>query len=262
MSENKFNLPESSAHSFESFHLPKHLKNVGIMSDLHTPYHNIPAIDEALSYFIAKNVDCILLNGDILDFYQQSRFEPDPRERHFKDELQAFKELIGVIQSHVTRNIFYKLGNHEERYERHMIKYSAEFLDIDVFSFENVTGCIEMGVTVIKDKRIVMAGNLPVYHGHEIAMRSAIVNPARTLYLKTGASGICSHLHVSSQHSQNTVRGSQYCYSTGHMGEEHPKYLPVNQWNLGCARIEKDESGDFEVINFGLRKNKLFAVTA
>lgn len=32
----------------------------------------------------------------------------------------------------------------------------------------------------------------------------------------------------------------------------------LDNWNHGVARIEKDNNGDFEVINIRLMKNKLF----
>lgn len=256
----KYKLPESFEENFEHFYLPKTLNNIGVMSDTHIPYHSISAIEEAIDYFISKKVDAILLNGDIIDCYMLSKFQPDWRMRHFYDEILAFKEFIKVLQKHVTKRIYYKLGNHEERYERMMIVKSPEFLNIPHFNFENVLGCKEMGVEVIKDKRIIYAGNLPVFHGHELGIKSVAVNPARSLFLKTKASAMCSHLHRTSQHTEPSINEDISCWSVGHMGDEHPKYAPINNWNHGIARIEKNEAGDFEVINFPLKHNKLFKV--
>jgi predicted phosphodiesterase len=255
-----YKLPVSFEESFEHYYLPASLKNVGIMSDTHIPYHSNPAIEEAINYFIQKKVDSILLNGDILDCYMLSKFQPDPRKRHFKDEIEAFKEFIQVLKDNVTKNIYFKLGNHEERYERLMINKAPEFLDVPNFNFENVLGCDELGVKIIKDQRIVYVGKLPVLHGNEVNMKAVSVNPARSLFLKTHASCLCSHLHRTSQHTEPSINEDIVCWSTGHLGEEHPKYARINKWNHGIARIEKNEAGDFEVINFGLKKNKLFAI--
>lgn len=256
----KYNLPTSFEESFEHFHLPKHLKNIGIMSDLHIPYHSIPAIEEAIDYFISKKVDAILLNGDVIDCYMLSKFEPDPRKRHFADEILAFQQFIKVIKKSVTPNIFYKIGNHEERYEKMMIVKAPELLSIPYFDFENVLGCKELGLTVIKDKRIVYIGNIPVFHGHELRMQSVAVNPARSLFLKTKASAMCSHLHRTSQHTEPSINEDISCWSVGHLGDEHPLYAPINNWNRGIARVETN-GAEYEVINFPLKQNKLFAVT-
>lgn len=256
----KFNLPESFAEDFEHYHLPKDLKNIGIMSDVHLPYHSNDAIEEALNYFITKKVDSILLNGDILDCYMLSKFQPDPRKRSFKEEIESFREFIQILKDNVTHRIFYKLGNHEERYEKIMISKAPEFLDLETFDFGNVLKLNDLGIKLITDQRIIYAGNLVILHGHELGMKSVNVNPARSLFLKTHVSALCSHLHRTSQHTEPSLKEDINCWSTGHLGEEHPKYARINKWNHGIARVEKDESGNFEVINFPLKRNKMFTV--
>jgi len=254
-----FNWPESFEKSYEHYYLPKELTNVLVLSDIHIPYHHIPAIEEAVNYGIIKKIDSILLNGDVLDCYQLSKFQPDPRERHFGEEIIAFQQFIKTLKGiFPDAPIFYKLGNHEERYEKTMITRCAEFLGIPIFEFENVLGCKELGVTVIKDQRIVHVGNLPVFHGHELQMKAVSVNPARTLFLKTHVSSMCSHLHRTSSHTEPSLNEDITCWSTGHLGEPFPKYARINKWNWGCARIEKNSEGDFEVINVNLTKNKLY----
>jgi len=254
--------PESFEESFEHYHLPKELKNILLLSDVHLPYHHIPALDEAIEYGISKKIDSILLNGDILDCYMLSKFQPDPRMRMFGEEIIAFQQFIKVLKNAFPKaKIYYKLGNHEERYERIMINRCAEFLSIAHFDFENVLGCLELGVEVIKDQRIIYFGKLPILHGHEVGIKSVAVNPARSLFLKTYKSSICGHLHRTSQHNEQALDGKIIsCWSTGHLGDPHPKYARLNKWNHGIARIEKNTDGDFEVINFNLMKNKLYRV--
>ncbi len=257
---NRFNLPESFEESFENFNLPSSLANTLVLSDVHIPYHNIQAVEEALNYGIAKNIDSILLNGDIIDCFMLSKFNPDPTKRHLSEEIIAFQQFIRSLKTVFDVPIYYKLGNHEERYEKIMISRCAEFLGIPYFDFENVLGCTELGITVIKDQRTVYAGKLPVYHGHEVGLKSVAVNPARSLFLKIHASGACSHLHRSSSHTEPSINDDITTYSFGHLGEAHPKYARVNKWNWGCGRIEKNEDGDYEVINVNLTQNKLFAL--
>jgi predicted phosphodiesterase len=255
-----FQWPESFEESYQHFHLPKHLKNVLILSDIHIPYHHIPVLDEAIEYGIQKKIDSILLNGDIIDCYQLSKFNPDPRYRNFGQEIIAFQEFIRELKRIFPgAPIYWKTGNHEERFEKIMITRCAEFLSIPSFEFESVMGCRDLGIDVIKDQRIVYVGKLPVVHGHELKMMAINVNPARTLFLKTYKSSLCSHLHRTSNHSEQALDGNVIsCWSTGHLSDPHPKYARINKWNHGIARIEKNEDGDFEVININLTKNKLF----
>ena len=254
------NWPESFEKSYEHFHLPKHLKNTLILSDVHIPYHHIPALDEAIDYGINKKIDSILLNGDILDCYMLSKFQPDPRERHFSDEIIAFQDFIKTLQGAFKKvPIFYKLGNHEERYDKMMIVRCPEFINIPNFDFDIVLGCTDLGLTVIKDQRIVYAGKLAIFHGHEIGLKSVNVNPARSLFLKVHTNAACSHLHRPSTHTEPSLDAEITCHSFGHLGEKFPKYARINKWAHGCGRVEKDEAGNYEVINVPLRGNKLFA---
>lgn len=250
--------PQSFEESYEHFTLPKELKNTLVLSDVHIPYHNIPALDKAINYGINKKIDSILLNGDILDCYMLSKFQPDPRKRNFGEEVIAFQQFMRELKNIYNVPIYFKLGNHCERYEKIMMTRCAEFLGIPYFELENVLGCKDLGITVIKDQRIVYVGKLPVFHGHEVNLKSVNVNPARSLFLKVHTSSACSHLHRTSSHTEPSLNENITCWSFGHLGEDHPKYARINKWNKGCGRIETDEPGNFEVINVNLDKSSLF----
>lgn len=258
-----FQWPESYEEPYEHYNLPTYLKNTLIMSDVHIPYHNIRAIDEAVNYGIQKKVDSIFLNGDIIDAYQLSKYNPDPRKRKFWEEIEAFKQFIGTLKTAIPGvPIYYKKGNHDERYEKKMIEQCPVFLGIPQFDFKNIMGLTDFGIDIIDGQRRVNIGKLAVFHGHEVGLKSANVNPARSLFLKIHANGMVSHLHRTSQHTEPSIENDITCYSTGHLGDPHPMFCRHNKWNHGIARVEKNESGDFEVINFGLTMNKLFSVNS
>lgn len=251
MSERNFNLPESFEESYDHYHVPTQYKNWLVLSDLHVPYHNNRAISQMLNYGINKNIDAILLNGDVLDFYMLSKFNPDPRKRDLQQELISLEQLVDVLRN--IAPVFYKLGNHEERFEHYMIRNAPVLLHTKEYQLANLLQCYAKNVEIITDQRIVYIGHLPVLHGHEVRLSGVSVNPARSLFLKTKKTALCGHLHRSSQHNETTLDGKLIStWSTGHFGEEHPKYARINNWNHGGARIEVDDSGAFEVINLRL----------
>lgn len=254
---NPFNLPESFEESYEHYHVPPQYKNWLVMSDLHVPYHNIGAISECLNYGIQKKIDAILINGDAMDCYQLSKFNPDPRQRSLKEEVAALSDFLDIITK--IAPVFWKLGNHEERLEHLLIRNAPVLLGIEEFQLENLLHTRARNIEVIKDQRIIYIGHLPVVHGHELQMKGVSVNPARSLFLKTKKSALCGHLHQTSSHNEPTIDGKLIStWSTGHLGDPHPKYARINKWNHGCARIEVDDTGNFEVINLRLIGNKLF----
>ena len=227
------------------------------MSDLHFPYHNIRAITECLNYGVGKNIDAILINGDGMDCYQLSKFNPDPRQRSLKEEIASFGEFLDIIRK--IAPVFWKLGNHEERVEHMLIRNAPVLLGIEEFNLDVLLKCGERNVEAIKDQRIIYIGHLPVVHGHELRLGAGLVNPARSLFLKTKKSALCGHLHQTSSHNETSIDGKLIStWSAGHLGDPHPKFARINKWNHGCCRIEVDEDGNFEVINLRLVGNKLF----
>lgn len=254
---NPFDLPESFEEGYEHYHVPPQYKNWLVISDLHIPYHNVRAITECLNYAVQKNIDAILINGDLMDCYPLSKFEPDPRLRTMAQEISAVGDFFEVLRK--IAPVFWKFGNHEERLERLLIRQAPVLLGIPDFDLEVLTKCGERKVEVIKDQKIIYIGGLPVVHGHELRLSSGLVNPARSLFLKTKKSALCGHLHQTSSHNEPTIDGKLIStWSTGHLGDPHPKYARINKWNHGAARVEVDTDGNFEVINLRLVGNKLF----
>ncbi|MBK7360725.1 MAG: hypothetical protein IPI96_16180 [Saprospiraceae bacterium] len=67
-------------------------KKVGILSDIHVPYHSITAITAALDNFVKIGIDCLLLDGIKLIFTdcQSTR---KTQKRSVPDEIDKLGEL-------------------------------------------------------------------------------------------------------------------------------------------------------------------------
>lgn len=257
---NPFGLPETDEEEWPPYELPKGCTRILLLSDIHVPYHNIEALTIALKYGKEKNVNAVVLNGDTLDCYALSRYEKDPRKRKFSEELEACRQLLGIIQRELQCPIYFKLGNHEERYEAYLRTKAPELLGTSEFTLDTLLKFGQYGCELIQDKRIIKAGRLNILHGHEFG-RSVFspVNPARGYYMRAKASVICGHNHQSSTHTENNLEGKIVTtWSTGCLCEMHPAYLPINKWNHGFAYVTVDsKSGEFEVDNFTIINGKL-----
>ena len=256
---NPYNLPSSDETAFEPFIFKGH-KKVLILSDIHVPYHSIDAITAALQYAKKSKPDALLLNGDTIDCHRLSRFIKDPKKRNFKLELDTFKALFDVFEKELKCKIYFKIGNHEERYEHFLYEKAGELVGIEEFEFENIIKARARGIEIIGDKRPMKLNNLWGIHGHEyVGGISAPVNPARGLFLKAKVSCFQGHNHNSSQHSEPTLTGKLVTtWSLGCLSELHPQYMPLNKWNHGFAEVELDENGeDFEFHNYRIFKGKI-----
>jgi predicted phosphodiesterase len=256
---NPYSLPASDETSYLPFTISGH-KKVAIFSDIHVPYHSIECLTAAIDYVKKEKVDGLLLNGDTIDCFRLSRFVKDPRKRNFKLELDTFKALIEVFQKELKCKIYFKLGNHEERYENFLFEKAKELVGIEEFEFENIIKARANGIEVISDKRVIKMNELNGIHGHEyVGGITAPVNPARGLYLRGKVSCFQGHNHQTSEHTEPTMDGKMITtWSIGCMSELHPAYMPLNKWNHGFAIVDLDENGiDYEFRNKRVLKGKV-----
>jgi predicted phosphodiesterase len=257
--KNPYNLPPSEETNFEPYQITGH-KRIGIMSDVHVPYHSIEAITTTIDYLKKENIDGLLLNGDTIDFYGLSRFEKDPKKRGVKYELDTFKALIEILERELKCKIYFKIGNHEERYEKFLYMKAGELSGVEEFTFENIIKARAKGIEIIGDKRVMKLNSLNGIHGHEyIGGISAPVNIARGLYLKGKTSAFQGHNHTTSEHTEPDMNGKiTTTWSIGCLCELHPMYMPLNKWNHGCAIVELDANGeDYEFRNKRIYKGKM-----
>jgi len=257
---NPFGLPDTDEDEWEAYQLPKACTRILLLSDIHVPYHNITAITRAIEYGKEKKVNAIVFNGDTLDCYALSRYEKDPRKRKFAEELESCRQLLKVFRNEFPGVPFYfKLGNHEERYEAYLRTKAPELLGTSEFTLDALLRFGELGCEFIQDKRIIKAGKLNILHGHEFG-RSVFspVNPARGYYMRAKASVICGHNHQTSEHSENNLEGKVVTtWSTGCLCEMHPQYMPINKWNHGFSYIQVFNDGGFEVDNLKIIRGKI-----
>jgi len=258
--KNPYNLPESDEVEYSPF-IIKGYKKVGIMSDIHLPYHNIEAITVAIDYFKKEKIDALLLNGDTLDCYKLSRFSKDPRKRDFKYELDTLKAFMDVLKKELNCKIFFKVGNHEVRYEKFLMEKAHELKGIEEFEFENIIKARANGIDIIQSNRYMKLNSLNGLHGHEyFGGAIAPVNVARGLYMKGKVSAFQGHNHQSSSHTETDMNGRiTTTFSIGCLCELAPEYMPLNKWNHGCAVVYLEDNGeDFEFHNKRIHKGKIF----
>lgn len=257
---NPYNLPESDETSYDPFVIKGHLK-IGLLNDIHAPYHNIQALTAAIAFLKKEKVDAVILT-EMFDFHGGSKYMKDPRKRKLWEELQIGCDIFSIIHKELKCPIYYKLGNHCERWTHYLWQKMGEFdqledlEEIKDLNFHKVLKrrLPNVPITIIDDKRIIQVNSLNVIHGHEFT--AGVFNPvnvARGLYLRGKTSAIQGHHHQTSEHTEPDMNGKiTTTWSTGCLCELHPTYMPINKWNHGFALINVVGKG-FEVKNFRIQ---------
>lgn len=236
----------------KDFIFPEHKRTL-LISDLHIPYHETDAIEEAIKTAEKHDVDSVLINGDMLDLYKCSRFTKDPTRMNVIDELNMGVEFLKWIQGRLPKaKIYYKYGNHEERYELFLKSKAPELFGDAFWELRNRLGLDNLGVQEIKGKALVKYGALNIIHGHEFGESTfSPVNPARGFFMRAKANVIAGHNHQTSEHHENNLNGDEIgCWSIGCLCELKPEYRPFayTKWNWGFAILERDKD-KFQVNN-------------
>ena len=220
-----------------------------LLSDIHLPYHDVEALECALEH--GRDADNIILNGDTVDFYATSRWDTDPNHRDLAGELQASRQFLCHLRERFPNaNIYFKIGNHEERWEKFLWRKAPELCGVPDFKMEKLLNFEDLDIQEIGGRQLTKAGGLWILHGHEFFNTFDPVNFARTLQVKTGVCTIAGHKHKTSQHSVKSMDGDTVAWwSVGCLCDLEPDYMPVNQWNLGFAEIVH-KGKTFDVNNY------------
>jgi len=255
-SKNPFVIPKSKNEEREPYDLTpgKWL----ILNDIHFPFHCEKSLDKAINYGLKNGFNRILLNGDTMDMYKKSRFEQDPRKPSIQAEFQMTRDFLKSCSEHFGE-IIYKIGNHDERWEKWLIAKAPELLDCEDFELKVLLRFGEYGVKEVLTKQLMNAGNLVIAHGHELPTTTGGVNPARTMFLKANTSIAVGHFHRTSSHVERNVHNHiTSTHSIGCLCHLSPDYMPYNNWNNGFATVEFNKEGEYTFENKKIIQNKIY----
>jgi predicted phosphodiesterase len=252
-----FGIEQSIGKEYTSARLPDHLKKIGILSDIHVPFHSVEAVVCAIKHLREQNIDCLYLNGDTFDFYSISRHEKEKDLRDFPKEIEMCRNFLQKLRDiFPTIPIYFKAGNHENRYQRYLNEQAEEFAQLHEMQFDKFFRLDVLDFTFVPDWQGMFMGDLLVIHGHE-GFGVGGVNPSQSLFNKMFCNTLMGHVHRQTVTIRKTGF-SEYIrtYSTGCLTSTAPKYMPFNQHTQGFA-IATITDGKTNVQMFNIKDGKI-----
>lgn len=210
-----------------------------VLSDIHFPYQDDKALKAVYKFLEQHPVDTIILNGDILDFYDVSSFDKDPdRINSLQKEIdmaQKFFKKLRTIKPD-ARIVFIK-GNHCLRQERYLKKH-PELYSLDVLKLPNLLGLYKFNIEY-SDKGIKL-GSLKIIHGDMVRKFSGYT--ARGELEKHDSSGISSHTHRGGVYYYRTPERYLAWFESFCLCDLNPEYIDEPNWQQGFlyGYVEKD----------------------
>lgn len=247
-------IPEKPECPQEPFYIPKGITKILILNDVHIPYHDQTALTAAIQYGVEHECGAVLLNGDIADMYQLSRYMKSPIKSNFKREREMVIEFLKSLQE-TFNHVYYKQGNHENRYEHYLMTNAPAIFDEDTSTLEDLFMFEGSRVKYIDEAQLVAFGKLAIIHGHELR-GGGTVNIARNKMLKSYSNLAFGHHHTVGESTVKDIYGDEMAsWSIGCLCNLKPRYMPFNQWFHGFATVELiDKEGHFRFINKKIMK--------
>ena len=106
--------------------------------------------------------------------------------------------MLPVLIKHFAKIVF-KVGNHEWRWTRYLRKQAPAVFGFEEFRLNNILRFDEANIGFVDNTQKIKAGNLDIWHGHEIRGGFFIpVNPARSAMVKYKGNIVINHHHRTS----------------------------------------------------------------
>lgn len=252
-----FGIEPGIGKEYTSARLPEHLKKIGILSDIHVPFHSLEALTCAIKYLKKQEIDCLYLNGDTFDFYSISRHEKEKDLRDFPREIEMARNFLQKLRDiFPTIPIYFKAGNHENRFQRYLFSQAEEFAGLHELQFDKFFRLDVLRIEYVEDWQGMFMGDLLVIHGHE-GFGVGGINPSQSLFNKMYCNTLMGHVHRQTTTTKKTGFGKVIqTHSTGCLTSLAPKYMPFNQHSQGFALVTIDE-GKTNVKLFAIKDGKI-----
>lgn len=247
--EPEFELVRTLYEDRKPYVIPLKYNNMLVISDIHIPYHDLDSLKIALRYGKSRNVNTILINGDLIDFYSLSKYEINPSKPGARSELEFARKFLEQLRTiFPNAKIYFKFGNHEFRWARYLWAKADKIAEIEQFELHEVLKLYAYNIEHISYIDKIKFGELNILHGHEI--KAGGENIVRNLLQKAKANLLVSNFHRTQNASDRTIENKVIgCWALGCLQGLSPDYLPYNNWNHGFAIIEMNSDGTFHVEN-------------
>ena len=189
---------------------------VVIASDIHIPFQDDAAVRSFVKYCKEKQPEVVVLNGDVLDMFMLSRFTKGEGRNPLEEMTMCQGFLDSLRKAVPNADIYYVIGNHENRLEKYVLNKAPELASL-----------IEDVFTIIKTSDYKVRGCASVTFNDNFVCKHGTL-----LGNKSGLSAI--------KEMENAyMSGRKFVWlETGCLCSLNPEYMINPNWQAGFAQLE------------------------
>lgn len=231
-----------------------------VANDFHYPFHDPKMVSLWQKFIKDFKPDTIIINGDLLDMWELSDFDKDPRnESKFTKEVELGKNFFKDLRYELPQaHIVYVFGNHEYRFQKYLIRHAAAISELlsleDLLKLDDVD--IEVANSGLKES-FYPYGHLYISHFNKVSQHGGWT--AKQLVDKYMVSILHGHTHRVGSNLRSTLDGRTLGgWDNGCMCDLKPQYILAPNWCHAFSVVYKWPDGRFQVIPIPVIKYKFF----
>ena len=206
---------------------------VVIASDIHIPFQDDAAVRSFVKYCKEKQPEVVVLNGDVLDMFMLSRFTKGEGRNPLEEMTMCQGFLDSLRKAVPNADIYYVIGNHENRLEKYVLNKAPELASLieDVFTIiktldYKVRGCAS----------VTFNDNFVCKHGTLLGNKSGLsaIKEMENAYM----SGATGHTHRLCKYIARKSGRKFVWLETGCLCSLNPEYMINPNWQAGFAQLE------------------------
>lgn len=206
---------------------------VVIASDIHIPFQDDRAVSAFIKYCKEKQPEAVVLNGDVLDMFMLSRFTKG-EGRNPLEEMTMCQGFLDSLRKAVPNSeIYYVIGNHENRLEKYVLTKAPELASLieDVFTIIKISDYKVRGCA-----SVTFNDNFVCKHGTLLGNKSGLsaIKEMENAYM----SGATGHTHRLCKYIARKSGRKFVWLETGCLCSLNPEYMVNPNWQAGFAELK------------------------
>lgn len=206
---------------------------VVIASDIHIPFQDNAAVRSFIEYCKRKQPEVVVLNGDVLDMFMLSRFTKGEGRNPLEEMTMCQGFLDSLRKAVPDADIYYVIGNHENRLEKYVLNKAPELASLieDVFTIIKTSDYRVRGCA-----RVTFNDNFVCKHGTLLGNKSGLsaIKEMENAYM----SGATGHTHRLCKYIARKSGRKFVWLETGCLCSLNPEYMINPNWQAGFAQLE------------------------
>lgn len=225
------------------------------INDMHIPHHDPKTCELVFRCIRDIKPHELILNGDIIDCYQESTFLKDPGVKEYlQDECNIFYDIFKQVRKdHPDMRMSFVLGNHEARIKREQWAHPS-FYGVYGLTIPALLRFDELKIDYYEKERVI--DGFRFTHGTKVNQHASYT--AKNEFYNHGCTdGITGHTHRWGCFSQTVDSHTECWLENSCLCDLNPDYIKgVANWQQGFSVIYFYPDSQPDIAHILIRNHK------